>query len=157
MGKFYKIKQSSDPKKATAWKNIAKFIKLRDAIKTTGDIYHAKCITCGEIKPIEDMDAGHGIPGRMNSILFNEDLVNAQCRQCNRHGSGELQMYKRVLIDIHGQDKWDYWQSIKNNPVQYTQFDYEQIARTYREKANKLKSAGLLRPWKGRDYDKFNE
>jgi hypothetical protein len=39
---------------------------------------------------------------------------------------------------------WDYWQSTKNNPVQYTPFDYEQIARTYREKANKLRNVGAM-------------
>jgi hypothetical protein len=144
MTKYYKIKQSNDPKKATAWKNFSKYIKLRDAIKTTGNILYAKCITCGEVKLIEDMDAGHGIPGRMNSILFNEDLVNAQCRQCNRGGGGELQMYKKVLIERYGQDKWDYWQSTKNTPVQYTPFDYEQIVRTYREKVNKLRKGGVL-------------
>jgi hypothetical protein len=140
MSKFYKIKRSSDPKKETAWKHFAKYIKLRDAIRTTGDIFYAKCITCGEIKPIEDMDAGHG-SGRMNSILFNEDLVNAQCRHCNRDGGGEKQMYKKVLIDLHGQEKWDYWQSTKNAPVKYTQFDYEQIAKIYREKAKQLKAS----------------
>jgi hypothetical protein len=91
------------------------------------------------------MDAGHGISGRMNSILFNEDLVNAQCRQCNRLGSGELQMYKKVLIDVHGQEKWEYWQSTKNRTVKYTPFDYEQIARTYRGKAKQLKDS-LIRP-----------
>jgi len=139
MGRFYKIKRSSEPKKDTAWKWFAKYIKLRDAIKTTGDMYYAKCITCGEIRPIEDMDAGHGIPGRVNSILFNEELVHGQCRKCNRGGGGELQMYKKVLIDMYGQEKWDYWQSTKNDPVKYTSFDYEQIAKTYREKYKQLK------------------
>jgi len=141
MGRFYKIKKSSDPKKETAWKWFAKYIKLRDAIKTTGDVLYAKCITCGEILPIEDMDAGHGIPGRMNSILFNEDIVHCQCRPCNRGGGGELQMYKRVLIDMYGQEKWDYWQSTKHNSVHYTQFDYEQIAKTYRQKYKELKGS----------------
>jgi hypothetical protein len=138
MGKFYKIKKSSDPKKETAWKWFAKYIKLRDAIKTTDDVLYAKCITCGEILPIEDMDAGHGIPGRMNSILFNEELVHAQCRPCNRDGGGEKQMYKKVLIDMYGQEKVDYWQSTKNDPVKYTDFDYEQIAKTYRQKVKEL-------------------
>ena len=138
MGKYYKIKKSSSPKENTAWKWFAKFIKTRDAVKTTGDIYYAKCITCGEVQLIEEMDAGHGIPGRMNSVLFNEDLVNAQCRECNRHGGGEKQKYKQVLIDRHGQDFWDFWQTEKNKPVKFTNFDYEQISKSYREKYKKL-------------------
>jgi hypothetical protein len=138
MSKFYKLKRSSNSKKNTAWKWFSKYIRLRDAIKTTGNELFAKCITCGEIMPIEDMDAGHGIAGRANSILFNEELVHAQCRKCNRQGGGELQMYKKVLIDMYGQEKWDYWQSIRHTTVQYTQFDFEQIAKTYKEKVKPL-------------------
>jgi hypothetical protein len=139
MGRFYKIKQSSNPKKNTSWKWFSKYIKFRDAIKTTGDIYYAKCITCGEIHSIEDMDAGHGISGRANSILFNEYLVNAQCRKCNRHGGGELQMYKKILIDMYGQEQWDLWQTEKHQPKQFTNDDYESIAKTYKIKIKQLK------------------
>ena len=139
MTNFRKIKRSSNPKKETAWKWFSKYIRLRDAIKTTGDTYFVKCITCGDLLPIEEMDAGHAISGRMNAILFNEQLTNAQCQKCNRYGNGEQQMYKRIMIDIYGQDKWDYWQSTKNDPVKYTDFDYTQIAKTYREKVKQLK------------------
>jgi hypothetical protein len=66
----------------------------------------------------------------MNSILFNEELVNAQCRKCNQHGGGELQMYKKVLIDIHGQEKWDYWQSIKNTPEFQKCGNYQCLRKT---------------------------
>jgi hypothetical protein len=141
MTKFYKIKKSGNPKKETAWRNFARYIRLRDAIKTTGDIFYCRCITCGEIKPIEDMDAGHGIPGRMNSILFDDALVNLQCRDCNRIHGGELQMYKRVLIERHGQEKWDYWQSIKGKTVKYTDFDYEQISKMYLKKIKELRES----------------
>ena len=138
MPKYYKIKKSSNPKKETAWKWFSKYIRLRDSLATTGDIYFFKCITCGEVKPFNEMDAGHGIPGRMNSILFNEDLTNGQCRTCNREGKGEFQMYKHVLIERHGQDKWDFWQSIKKKAVKYTDQDLEAISDLYRQKTNEL-------------------
>ena len=131
--------KKGNPKKEYAWQCFSKYIRLRDAIKTTGDIFYCKCITCGEIKPVSEMDAGHAIPGRMNSILFSEELVNAQCRNCNRENNGEKQMYKTIFIDVHGQDKWDYWQSTKREAVFYSDFDFEQIAKEYREKYNKLK------------------
>jgi len=136
--KFYKIKKSGNSKKETALKWLSLYVRRRDAIKTTGDIYYARCVTCDKAYPVEDMDAGHGIPGRMNAILFNEELVRAQCRNCNRKGGGELQMFKRVLIDENGQEKWDYWQSTKNDPVKYTDFDYEQIAKMFKQKYKQL-------------------
>jgi len=138
MAKYYKIKRSSDPKKATAWKWFAKYIKLRDAIKTTGDVHFCRCITCGEIKPIEDMDAGHAISGRTNSILFDELLCNAQCRKDNRYYSGQPEAYKRVMIERVGQEMWDYLVAKKNIHVEYSQFDYEQISKLYRQKYKEL-------------------
>ena len=126
-------------KKEIAWKWFAKYIKLRDALKTTGDIFFVRCITCGDLNPIEEMHAGHGIPGRTNSILFDEDLVNGQCALCNCSRGGEYQVYKHVLLIRYGHEKWNHWQAIKTRSVFYTDFDYEKIANTFRKKFNKLK------------------
>jgi len=136
--KYYKIKKSRNPKKETALRWFSKYIRTRDAIKTTGDIYNAKCITCGKVYPIDQMDAGHGIPGRANSILFNEHICNCQCRRCNRQGGGELQMYKRILIEMYGQEMWDMWENMKRKTVTYSQFDFEHIGRMYRDKYKEL-------------------
>jgi len=154
MSKFYKIKKSGNPKKETAWRWFSKYIRLRDAIKTTGDQFYCRRITCGQVKPVGEIHAGHGIPGRMNSILFNEELVNGQCKTCNCEGKGQTEMYKKVLIDVYGQEKWDFWQSAKNNPVHYTQFDYEQMAKTYRQKYKEL--SNRLRGVIGRGYETNN-
>ena len=135
---YYAIKKTSNPKKATAWKWFSKYIRLRDALKTTGTTTHARCITCGHVYPMEKIHAGHAIAGRYNSILFHEALCNGQCETCNCNGGGEYQAYKRILIERHGQAKWDFWESMKNRHVEYSQFDYEQLAREYRLKAKEL-------------------
>ena len=139
MTNFRKIKRSSNPKKETAWKWFSKYIRLRDAIKTTGDEFFCKCITCGKIYPMNtgEVHAGHAIGGRMNAVLFNEDLVHGQCKYCN--DTGQYEMYKHIMIERYGQEKWDYWQSTKNDLVRYTDFDYESIAKIYREKIKQLK------------------
>jgi DNA-directed RNA polymerase subunit N (RpoN/RPB10) len=142
--KYYSIKKTSNVKKDTAWKYFAKYIRIRDALKTTGTDTHARCITCGKIELIENIDAGHAMPGRANSILFSEELCNAQCHSCNRFNGGEYQMYKRVLIERYGQRWWDYWEYMKSQHVEYTQFDYEQIARVYREKTRGLYETHIL-------------
>jgi hypothetical protein len=139
MGKFYGIKKSSNTKKNTAWKWFSVFVRTRDSIATTGTTTHAQCITCGKVYPINELDAGHAIAGRSNAILFNEDLCHAQCRRCNRMGGGELQAYKRILVEKHGQEKWDMWEASKRHHVEYTQFDYEQMAKSYRKRTKELK------------------
>ena len=137
MQKYYKQKPYSNPAKAKAWKYFSKYIRLRDALKTTSDIYFCRCITCGKIKPMDgSIHAGHAIAGRMNSILFNECLVHGQCKTCNE--TGQYAMYEKIIIDMYGQEKWDYWQSTKSTHVDYSNYDYEQIAKTYREKVKRL-------------------
>jgi hypothetical protein len=118
---------------------FSQYIRTRDALKTTGTTTHAKCITCGRIQHILDMDAGHAIPGRDNTILFSENLCNAQCRECNRFHGGRLQEYRKILIEKHGQSKWEEWEAMKHTHVKFTQTDYEQMAAEYREKIKNLK------------------
>jgi NAD-dependent dihydropyrimidine dehydrogenase PreA subunit len=135
---MYKIKKSSNPAKNTAWKNFSRYIRLRDAIKTTGTKTHAKCITCGAMKPIEEMDAGHAIPGRHNAVLFSEDLCHAQCRACNRAGGGELQAYRMILTDVHGAAWWEFWQDQKKKSVFYSPDDFKRISEEYKKKWSRL-------------------
>ena len=126
-------------KKETAWKYFSKYIRIRDAIETTGTITHARCITCGTVLPITEMDAGHAIQGRSNSILFIEEICHAQCRACNRFSSGKLSEYKKILIMRYGQEKWEEWEAMKHKRIKFADVDYEQIAAQYRKKAEELK------------------
>jgi hypothetical protein len=124
--------------KATAWRNFSRFIRLRDALATTGTGTHARCITCGEVHPIVDMDAGHGIAGRTNGILFDETLVFAQCRKCNRQGGGESQAFKRILTDLHGPGWWELKQQAKRTATSLSYVELKAISDEYRDKYNKL-------------------
>ena len=117
-----------------AWNNFSKYIRIRDAIETTGTITHARCITCGTVLPITEMDAGHAIQGRNNAILFLEEICHAQCQTCNRFSGGKKQEYKSILIEVYGSEKWQEWESMKYLRVKFTDADYEQIAKEYQEK-----------------------
>ena len=126
-------------KRETAWKCFSKYIRVRDAVETTSTVTHARCITCGKVLHIEDMDAGHAIAGRGNAILFVEELCHAQCRACNRFSNGRLQAFKAALIESHGQAKWEEWEALKRTRVKFSDADYVQIADKYREKTKELK------------------
>jgi hypothetical protein len=124
--------------KATAWKWFAKYIKLRDALETTGDTQQARCYTCGELHPVEEMDAGHAIAGRTNGILFDEDIVKAQCRRCNRLEGGQSIAFKWKLIQEHGADWYAIKLQNKRTPTKLDEFDLRHIAETYRRKCKEL-------------------
>jgi hypothetical protein len=89
--------------KDKAWRAFSKYIRLRDALKTTGTITHVKCITCGKLLTISFCDAGHFVSRRHNSTLFDERNVNTQCRYCNRFLNGNLLEYRRQIIKLYGE------------------------------------------------------
>uniref|UniRef100_A0A6H2A3Z7 Putative lambda recombination protein n=1 Tax=viral metagenome TaxID=1070528 RepID=A0A6H2A3Z7_9ZZZZ len=99
-----KVKQPSKKTvKGRAWSAFSKYIRLRDALKTTGTLTHVKCITCGKLLLISFCDAGHFVSRRYNATLFDERNVNTQCRYCNRFLDGNLLEYRRQLINKYGE------------------------------------------------------
>ena len=78
--KYYKTK---------AWNMFSKYIRTRDCLATRGTVGEGVCVTCGKRYHFKELQAGHEIGGRNNSILCDEELVNAQCRGCNSYGNGK--------------------------------------------------------------------
>jgi len=135
---YHPIKRRATGSKATAWGWFAKYIKLRDALATTGRPDEVRCITCGKVYLIDDVDAGHMIPGRTGGILFDESIVFAQCRRCNRDGNGERQAFKRVMVERHGLEWYELKEKARNTPTKLGDFECKLIADTYREKYKAL-------------------
>lgn len=100
--------------KAKAWREFSRYIRLRDSLATTKTLDKCACITCGEVFPTFYLDkktnytqAGHAIDGRGKNILFDEDLVNGQCRNCNCIFNGRLPEYAHIMIKKYGIDWWE--------------------------------------------------
>jgi hypothetical protein len=129
--------------KRKAWKAFSDYIRLRDSLKTTGSPDYCKCITCGKVVPYEQIQCGHAIGGRTNNILFDDELCNGQCKLCNVGHGGEYQMYKFLLVQKHGEAWWAMKEQAKRTTAQYSEFDYELIAKKYREMTEKLKAEKL--------------
>jgi len=135
---YYKIKRQPTGSKATAWKWFSKYIRLRDALSTTGTLDRAACITCGRIYQITDMDAGHMLPRRTGGILFDESTVFAQCKECNQAGNGERQKYKQIMVKRNGIEWYEAKERAQkgNNPL--GKFACSLLVDLYREKYNNL-------------------
>ena len=52
--------------KKKVWTLCSKYIRLKYSDKDG----NCTCFTCDTVKPWKEMQAGHGISGRTNSILF---------------------------------------------------------------------------------------
>jgi hypothetical protein len=126
-----------------AWPIFSKFIRLRDCLATTGTLTHGVCITCGRRYPFSKLQAGHFLPGRMDTVLFDEESVNAQCYRCNVVLAGMWPSYYRIMQERHGQDwiehKIEEW--IEDAEV-LTINDLRATTALYTMKYNKLMKGG---------------
>ncbi len=90
--------------KKKLWDVFSIYIRMRDCIEATSTITHGKCCTCGRAYPITKLQAGHFIPGRADSILFEPTCVHSQCYRCNVIRSGEWVKYFRFMEGKYGQE-----------------------------------------------------
>lgn len=133
-----KKSKSTSYYKNRAWNMFSKYIRTRDCLATTGTIERGRCVTCGKIFDFRDLQAGHCIPGRYKSILFDEELVNAQCRGCNYFGGGKYADYTLWFIKKYGEKYWEEKVELSHQKVKYTKVDYQEIYEKYKNKLEKL-------------------
>lgn len=119
--------------KKAAWKAFSRYIRLRDCLVTTGTKTHAKCVTCGRVYSFNELDAGHFIDGRGGSVLFDEDLVNAQCQGCNRFKHGNKDAYTPFMIKRYGLKKVEEFWALKNQIKSWSIEELEEIRKYYIE------------------------
>ena len=86
---------------AKAQKIFNAYIRQRDS-----ENGYFTCISCGQTKTTDLMDAGHYVPVKGSSALrFDEYNVNGECKSCNGFDQFHLIGYKRNLIDKVGERK----------------------------------------------------
>jgi len=113
--------------KKALWKIFSMFIRMRDCLEATGTLDNGRCCTCGKSYTIKKLQAGHFIPGRMDSILFEPTCVHSQCYRCNVRRSGEWVKYYRFMQKKYGQAQIDYLMELSE---QVRVIDEEWVAST---------------------------
>jgi len=120
--------------KAKAWKAFSLWVRLTSC----NSLGIGGCYTCGKAIYYKSANAGHGIGGRNNAILFEERVVRLQCIGCNVWGRGQYQIFTRKLIDELGLATYDEIVSKARIPVKYRIADYEAIEADYKERIKNL-------------------
>lgn len=85
--------------KKIAWKEFSSYIRLKQCIKTTGEIDTGICYTCGRAFSIDKLQAGHLKNGRTNDTLFDEDYIRIQCVSCNVIKNGNQGIFVLNIIE----------------------------------------------------------
>lgn len=135
-----KRKQAPVPRlKKMAWDIFSKYIRLRDAIKTTGTSSSVKCITCDDIRLVVEVDAGHLFSRTNTAILFDEHNVHAQCKKCNMPpNNGEQYLYSQKVIAMYGIDEFNRLVSLRHKIRRFTRIELEDFIAEYTIKAKQM-------------------
>ncbi len=115
------------------------FIRLRDSEGCN----HFKCISCGQIKSIRFMDAGHYYNmGYFGGLRFDEDNVHGQCNHCNRFLGANLIEYRNNLLFKIGIERFKALETragvYKRTPMKWSRFDLEFKIKEYKQKIKEL-------------------
>lgn len=118
---------------------FAKFIRTRD---DKGSFF--VCCSCSELKPTQQMDAGHWVGRRYLATRWREDNVHGQCRSCNRFNSGNGAGYTLFMINKYGKEHVEYLEGISRQTMKYTDFDGEVLLKDFKKRTIELlKTRGL--------------
>lgn len=128
-------KEKTLPKlKKEAWAVFSQYIRLRDCLKTTDTLHMGACYTCGKVYPYTQLQAGHFLPGRRNSVLFNEEQVHAQCMACNVWNHGDFPTYLEKMRVDFGSEKVEEMIRQRHDTLKFTRDDLIKLKVYYQQK-----------------------
>jgi len=123
--------------KAETWRLFSLYIRYRDALKTTGTLEECACVTCGRIKPTRTragIQAGHFIPGRHNSILYDYRGCHGQCPYCNRTLKGNWVPYLEFMLAEYGPEVVEEFQARDKQTQSWSIGELEALQAELRDK-----------------------
>jgi hypothetical protein len=124
--------------KKKAWAVCSQYVRLLHSYNG-----YCTCYTCSVVKPIKEMQAGHGFSGRGNSILFNLDIIRPQCYGCNICNSGKLDIFTFRLRKEHGDKKYNELWALRDVQRKYTIPELQEMIYDFKTKIKKLEKEKL--------------
>lgn len=112
------------------------FIRTRDAQPYEGRFF--RCISCGRVLPIEQADCGHYVNRAHMSLRYSELNCHSQCRHCNRFQEGNIQDYRKGLIEKIGEERVLLLEAAKHITNKISTFELQLLAKHYKEETRKF-------------------
>ena len=105
-----------------------RYIRQRDSDGVT-----FTCISCGQVRFVDQMDAGHYVPQKGgSSVRFDEWNVNGECKKCNGFDSFHLIGYRKNLIEKIGLKAVEELEGKRNDVKKWTRSELEEIINRYK-------------------------
>lgn len=137
-----KKKTERQKAKERAWASFSAYIRTRDCLRFSGFKDMGRCVTCKRDYPYAQLQAGHFIDGRGNSVLFDERLVYSQCKSCNLNPpngkGGNLVEYFAFMEKEWGREMIDEFRALKKETRPYKTHDFESIEQEFKDKTKEL-------------------
>lgn len=133
--KLNNVKVKKVDYKKRAWYWFSRYIRLSECLKTTKTKEYGICYTCGAKVTFKESQCGHGISGRCNSILLDEEIVRLQDYHCNIGLGGNYEIFVSKLIEENGLKWYQNKLALKHTTVKK---DWKAESDKYREKYNLL-------------------
>lgn len=121
--------------KKKAWALFSKYIRL----KYSDHNGYTSCVTCGHTDYYKNMQAGHFVPGRCNSILFEENGVHPQCRRCN-YNEGNGPEYFIFMEKTYGREEIDRLRHLRHQTVKRDQFFYQEMIERLKPQVEEMEA-----------------
>lgn len=120
---------------------FSKYIRLRDAMPS--GVF--RCISCGQIKPLEQADCGHYYSRTHMGTRFDEDNCHAECRFCNRFKADHMIGYRENLEKKIGSQRLALLSVKAHGTHKFAHFEIEQLIKYYRVRVEMLQKEKGLR------------
>jgi len=126
-----KRRKKSDRTKAKekAWKLCSEYNRRKYASEN-GNV---KCFSCSTVKHWKEMQAGHFIPGRGESVLFEDTGIHAQCFACNINKKGNWADYYMAMEEFYGKNEINRLIDLKNKTCLRNECDYVELQNKYKQ------------------------
>lgn len=121
--------------KKKCWKLCSEYNRRKDC-NFKG---YTACVTCGRIKHWKELQGGHFIPSRCNSILFDDRGIHAQCYGCNCGQGGMWVEYEEYMLDRYGEEVVKELKRLKTQTKKFTIPELEALIEEYKLKIKNLK------------------
>ena len=124
--------------KKRAWDAFSIYIRTRGTKPVWPEGREGRCVTCKRNYNFKQLQAGHFIPGRMNSVLFHEDLVHSQCMSCNMHLAGNPRAYDRFMRENYSPDAIEEFDKLPNVTKKYSVEELLDLEQYYKNKTKEI-------------------
>ena len=116
------------------------YVRLRDSMPGG----YCRCISCGRLKPFDQIQAGHFWSRRNMSVRWSEQNVNGECIFCNIYDGDHLLGYRENLIKKIGLRSFELLDVEHHMSRKWSDFEIIELIKHYGEEVVRLSASKAI-------------